>query len=158
MINSVCLIGYLAADPEIKATPNGTKIAKMRLAVNEVRYNRQSNEKTVKTHWFTLSAWDRLADTCERLLKKGTRLAVRGSLDYQEWTRKEGGKANRIEIRIRDMEILTPRGEARSDQFIEKSDAQPFPGPAPSEHAAAEGEENFADPDFAPMSDDDIPF
>jgi single-stranded DNA-binding protein len=34
LFNKVVLIGHLAADPEVKATPKGVFIANMRLATN----------------------------------------------------------------------------------------------------------------------------
>jgi len=100
MINSVCLIGNLAADPEIRMTPTGKKIAKMRLAVNEYWTNRATGDRNERTHWFSLNAWDRMADTCERLLRKGIKIAVRGSLEYSEWNSQDGSKRSRIEIRV----------------------------------------------------------
>lgn len=156
MINSVCLVGYLGMDPEIRSTPSGTKVAKMRLAVREYRFNRQTNEKTIKTHWFSLNAWDRLADTCERFLKKGTRIAVRGSLEYQEWTKKEGGRSSKIEVRIREMEILTPLSDQRGVPGSGSHDTHPDTAVQP--HADNAPDEIYAGDDFAPIQDDDIPF
>lgn len=109
MINSVCLIGNLAADPDIRSTQSGNKVAKMRIAVNEYWTNRQTGQRNEKTHWIPLNAWDKLAEICERYLHRGMKIAVRGSLDYQEWTTSDGQKRSRIEVRVRDLEMLTPK-------------------------------------------------
>lgn len=159
MINSVCLVGYLGMDPEIRSTPGGIKIAKLRLAVKEYRTNRQTNEKIIKTHWFTLNAWDRQADNCEKMLHKGSRIAVRGTLEYQEWERKEGGKGSKIEIRIREMEILTPLSESRDSSYSRAATAETDasqPNVSSASHHPAD--DDYSGGDFAPMGDDDIPF
>ncbi len=170
MINSVCLVGNLAADPEVRSTPSGAKVAKMRIAVNDYWTNRQTGERNEKTHWIPLNAWERMADTCERYLKRGMKIAVRGSLDYQEWTNNEGAKRSRIEVRVREMEILTPKGgdqQGRGSQGEYSSGSyskQPQKPPVQKDDSYAQGsggsnyQQTEKDNEFPPIEDDDIPF
>ncbi|MBN1354713.1 single-stranded DNA-binding protein [bacterium] len=159
MINSVCLVGNLAADPEIRSTPGGKKVAKMRMAVNDYWTNRQTGERNERTHWFTLNAWDRMADTCERLLTKGIKIAVRGSLEYLEWTSGDGTKRSRIEVRVREMEILTPKGQTTRESAGTRQYADPEPARSnkPVEDHGSYNDSSEMD-DFPPVADDDIPF
>ncbi len=165
MINSVCLIGNLASDPEIRSTPSGIKVAKMRIAVNEYWTNRQTGERNERTHWFALNAWDRMADTCERYLRKGQKIAIRGSLEYQEWSTPDGTKRSRIEIRVKEMEMLAPRENKRTDagsmaQSEYSNSGYQKPGISGnlerSDSSAVYSDESGDD--FMPIADEDIPF
>ena len=151
MINSVCLVGNLAAAPEIRATPSGKKVAKMRIAVNEYWVNRQTGSRNERTHWFSLNAWDRMADICERYLRKGVKIAVRGSLEYQEWTGTDGAKRSKIEVRVREMEILTPKG--MTDRSGEGSDSSGGHQRV-NDYGSYDGQQD----DFPDIPDDEIPF
>jgi single-strand DNA-binding protein len=153
MINSVCLVGNLAADPEVRSTPGGKKVAKMRLAVNDYWTNRQTGERNEKTHWISLNAWDRMADTCERFLTRGTKIAVRGSLDYQEWTNQDGNKRSKIEVRVREMEILTPKASGSREN---SGTNQERSTKTVSNHGQFNANEDSSA--FPPVEDDDIPF
>jgi len=150
MINSVCLIGNLAADPEIRSTQRGVKVAKMRMAVNDFWNDRGTGERHKRTHWFSLNAWDRLADICEQYLRQGMKIAVRGSLEYQEWTNPEGQKRSRIEVRVRELEILTPRDSKPNYDKSRSTDERPTDSDYPGDDYEKSGNER--------IEDDDIPF
>lgn len=171
MLNLVVLIGNLGADPEIRTTPSGIKVAKMRLAVNDYWTNRSTGEKEKRTHWVDLNAWDRLAQNAEKYLTRGQRIAVRGTLEYREWTAQDGSKRSRLEVRVREMVMLSTRespGPSRSDQeygshndssstFTKKSRSQSSPSFEDSEPDESNYPSNFPDVDM-PVQDDDIPF
>ncbi|MBN1296808.1 single-stranded DNA-binding protein [bacterium] len=164
MFNLVVLIGNLGADPEIRTTPSGIKVAKMRLAVNDTWTNRQSGEREQRTNWIDLNAWDRLAQTAERYLSKGQRICVRGSLEYREWQGQDNQKRSKLEVRVRELFMLSARDTAGPA----RSQAPDEPGPARGVAAGgnypghAQGSRN--EPPFdsyddqAPLEDDDIPF
>ncbi|MBN1551772.1 single-stranded DNA-binding protein, partial [bacterium] len=139
--------------PEIKSTPNGKKIAKMRLAVNDYWINRATGERNERTHWFSLNAWDRMADTCERFLKKGIKIAVRGSLEYQEWTTQDGSRRSKIEVRVREMEILTPKGTMSRDPESPRKSRNEV-----EDFGDFTDSDSSDDESFPPVTDDDIPF
>ncbi len=168
MINSVCLVGNLAADPEIRIIPSGKKVAKFRMGVNEYWTNRQTGARNERTHWFSLNAWDRMADICENYLRKGIKIAVRGSLEYSEWTSNDGSKRSKIEIRVREMEILTPKSSSNSEysrnytarpepitDFQHQQQANRGPSSAFGNNSQSDSDNTS---DFPPVGDDDIPF
>jgi single-strand DNA-binding protein len=139
MINSVCLIGNLGGDPEMRYLQSGTKIATMRLAVTEFWRDRASGERQSRTHWFTVKAFGPLAETCERYLRKGVKVAIQGQLEYREWSAQDGSKRTTVEVRMRGMEMLTPRSE--------------------DSRSAMQTEELGPPPETSPFQDeDDIPF
>jgi len=67
-LNRVQLIGNLGSDPEMRYTPGGKAVANMRLAVNTGFGDNQ------RTDWFTLVAWEKLAEACNNHLSKGSRI------------------------------------------------------------------------------------
>lgn len=160
MLNAVFLIGNLVADPEIRAIQNGKKVAKLRLAVDQSRRG-PSGDKIEKTLWISCTAWDRLADICDRFLRKGNKIAIRGSLDYQEWKAQDGSKRSKIEVIIREMEMLTPRPvdgrppQREAPSYPSNASEEPYD---PMTHFSSGTEDTPYVDDFSSNPDDNIPF
>lgn len=103
--NSVQLIGNIGIDPEMKTFENNNKTTKFTLATNQVYYDNRG-EKTEETQWHTIVAWGKLAETCEKYLKKGMSVAVDGKIVYRQWEDKDGKKNYTTEIVIGEMLML----------------------------------------------------
>jgi len=104
MRNSVTLIGRPGAEPEIKNFNNNKK-ASFRIAVNERRKN-ANGEWVDNTQWFPVVAWGNMADRIYRNVKKGSLLAINGSLHNNEWTDDKGQRHNVTEIWVSDLSPL----------------------------------------------------
>ncbi len=63
MVNRIFLIGNLGRDPEMSYTPSGKAVTKFTLAVNRIQRSKESGEAQKETDWFSIVAWDRLAET-----------------------------------------------------------------------------------------------
>lgn len=92
-MNSVVLIGNLGADPELRFTPRGQKVANLRLAVEDRQ--RIEGEWSSTTDWFSVVAWGRLADVAESLAK-GDRIVVAGRLKTRSWDDATTGKRRTV--------------------------------------------------------------
>ena len=114
-MNHVFLIGNLGMDPEIRYTSTGVQIARLRLAVNDYWVNKDTGEREQKTNWITVVAFGRLAENCQKYLKKGNKIAVRGALSYREWVDQNGNKRSTLEVKMLEMEMLTPKTSLASD-------------------------------------------
>ena len=68
MLNRVVMIGRLTAAPEIRYTSKGTAKATFTIAVDRA-FKSPSGEKT--TDFFTIVAWEKLAELCKKWLVKG---------------------------------------------------------------------------------------
>ncbi len=159
-MNLVIITGHLGLDPEIRFLPSGMQVARLRMAVNDYWFDKATGQKQTKTNWLTIKAFGRQAETCQNYLRKGSKLLVRGSLDYQEWTDRDGKKRNAIEIRMNEMEMLD-----RRDQAPAREEGQPARKPMPTQTPAAQGPSDADDYGYdssydpAPgAGDDDIPF
>lgn len=97
--NSVTLVGNLVDDPELRFTPSGVALAKVRFAVNR-RWRGQNDEWQEETSFFTGTCWRDLAENAAESLQKGSRVIVTGRLEQRSWETQEGDKRSVVEIQI----------------------------------------------------------
>jgi single-strand DNA-binding protein len=112
MLNKIMLIGNLGADPEMTYTPSGTPLTKFRIAVNRRRKD-QSGERVEETTWFHVVAWERLAETCNTYLHKGSKVYIEGRMTSRKYTNKDNVEVTAWEVVASEMEMLDPK-DARS--------------------------------------------
>jgi single-strand DNA-binding protein len=105
MINTVTLVGNLGQDPEIRYTPNAVPVANFTIAVNEV-YKGKDGQKVKKTHWFRVTAFQRLAEIVGQYCTKGSKVGIRGQLQQRTWQDNEGVNHNLVEIMAKELELL----------------------------------------------------
>lgn len=131
-LNRADIIGNLGADPEIRSTSSGTRVATMSVATNRTWTDGDGNEKSA-TEWHRVVAWDRLADVVGQYLSKGDRLFVSGRIEYRTWTDDEGRERQATEIRA--SEVIMLGGGSRGREPVEadrervKEDRSPPTGP-----------------------------
>jgi len=82
-LNKVMLIGNLGADPEVRSTPSGAKVAKISLATNR-SFQDRSGQQQEKTEWHRVTFFGKLADIVEQYASKGDRLYIEGRLEYSQ--------------------------------------------------------------------------
>lgn len=99
MSNNITLIGNLVEDPELRFTPSGVAMAKIRLAVNR-RWRDQSGEWQENTSFFTGTVWREQAESAAESLQKGARVIVTGRLEQRSWETEEGDKRSVVEIQV----------------------------------------------------------
>jgi single-strand DNA-binding protein len=109
--NRVILVGNLTRDPEIRYTQSGKAVTKFTLAVN----NPRNKEETT---FVDIVAWDRLGETCNTYLKKGSNTLIEGRLVIRSYDDKDGNKRKATEVVIDNMQMLGARvggGEGGGD-------------------------------------------
>lgn len=99
MSNNVTLIGNLVDDPELRFTPSGVAMAKIRLAVNR-RWRGQDGEWQEDTSFFTGTCWREQAEQVAESLQKGMRVIVTGRLQQRSWETDQGDKRSVVEVQI----------------------------------------------------------
>lgn len=97
--NSVTLIGNLVDDPELRFTPSGVAMAKVRFAVNR-RWQDRNGEWQEDTSFFGGTLWRDAAENIAESLTKGTRVIVTGRLEQRNWETQDGEKRSIVEIAI----------------------------------------------------------
>lgn len=106
-MNKLFIIGNLTADPVSRTTQSGKQVCSFTIAVNR----RGSQQETAD--FFRVSAWNGLADICQRYLAKGRKAAVVGSVSVSTYTTQNGETRANLEVSAEDVEFLTPRTESQ---------------------------------------------
>jgi single-strand DNA-binding protein len=83
-LNRVQLIGRLGRDPESKFTPTGKKVAHFSIAVSN-RWKSLEGEMRESTEWVNVEAWERLGETCQEYLQKGSLVYIEGRLKTDKY-------------------------------------------------------------------------
>lgn len=108
--NKVQLIGNLGFDPEVREIAKGRKVARISVATND-RFTNADGEKVTNTQWHTVVAWGRTAEMVERLLRKGTQIALEGKLVHRSYEGRDGQKRYVTEIVLSDFQLLAPKAQ-----------------------------------------------
>jgi single-strand DNA-binding protein len=114
-LNKVMLIGNVGNDPEMRFTPGGAPVCSFRLATNRV-YLTPSGERKQETDWFTIIAWNKLAEQCNQFLSKGKLIYAEGRLSNRSWESPDGQKHYRTEVIVNRVTFLsTSNGEKQAE-------------------------------------------
>lgn len=103
------LIGNVGADPEIRHTQTGTKLAKLSLATSRT-FTDRSGQRQEKTEWHRITFWDRMADIVEQYVGRGDRLYIEGRLEYSQSEDGQGGTRYWTDIIAQEMIMLGGSG------------------------------------------------
>lgn len=130
-MNKITLIGNLTADPTLRATQSGTSVCQFTIAVNR-RFPGPDGQK--QTDFFRINTWRQLAESCNKYLSKGKKVAIVGELQARTYEANDGTTRMSLDVSADEVEFLSPREEPKA-------------APAP------------ADPNtFEDVSSDDLPF
>ena len=107
-VNKVILVGHLGADPEIRYTPSGMAVCKLRLATTR-RYTDKQGNRQEETAWHRVEAWGKTAEICGQSLAKGKQVYMEGRLKYGSYE-KDGVKHYTTDIVVETMQMLGGAG------------------------------------------------
>ena len=141
-MNKVFLIGNLTRDPELTETSGGVSVCHFAIAVNR---SYTSSDGDRQTDFFNVTAWRGLAENVSRFTKKGSKVAVSGSIQIRNYEDNQGVRRTAIDVIAQDVEFLTQSNANAGDDFY---DAPAAEKPATKRKPALE---SFDD-------DGDIPF
>ena len=149
-LNKVMLIGNLGRDAELRYTPTGRPIASFSIVVQ-----REGVALEGAVDWFTVVAWDGLAEACNERLGNGVPVYVEGRLQTRGF-QKDGRKHYRSEVIaevIVPLEDVSPPPEPREESAVvadeELPEATPAAGAGPDEpemEATGAGEDEEDEP------------
>lgn len=114
--NSVHLIGRPGADPEIKVFSDNKKVARFALATNDKYYN-DKNDLIEDTQWHNIVARGKIAETVEKIVRKGRLMALEGTLRTRQYE-KDGNKRFITEIYL-DEFLLIDKMSSDEEQKVE---------------------------------------
>ena len=116
-MNKVMLIGNVGKDPDVRYFEADQAVAQITLATTERGYTLQNGTQVPDhTDWHTIVFYRGLAKVVEKYVHKGDKLYVEGRIRYRSYDDQRGIKRYVTEILADNMEMLTPKNVASSQQ------------------------------------------
>ena len=157
-LNKVQLIGNLGADPEVRSTSNGGRVATLSVATGR-QWTGQGGEKQEKTEWHRVICWNNkgsgLADIAEKYLKKGDKVYIEGRIEYRTWEDRDKQTRYVTEVIARELIMLSPKGGGTGG-----GDGAEGPRVKAAAKVAPEGQADSLEafPEALDEENDDLPF
>ena len=108
-MNKILIIGNLGSDPEMRYTPNGNPVTSFTVATNR-RYRTGDGENREETEWFRISAWNRLAETCNQYLQRGSKVYVEERLSSRTYVGNDGETRVSLDVNASEVRFIDSRG------------------------------------------------
>lgn len=131
-MNKFICVGRLTKDPELQTTTSGKSLARFSVAVKRD----YATDGQIECDFFNCVVWGAFAETCNKYLKKGSKVIVEGRLNTRTYESNDGTKKLIYEINATNVEFLS--------------------------NTKTSGQENKEDeekvPELSPINDEDLPF
>ena len=114
MYQKLIIIGNLGRDPEMRYTVDGKPVTSFSVAVSD---------RKDETMWVRVSTWNKLAETCNQHLHKGSKVLVEGRLkadaqgNPRTYERKDGsGWSASFEVAASSVKFLSGKDEPADEE------------------------------------------
>jgi len=108
-MNKVILIGNLGDEIKMHQFDDNSSIGRFPLATSESFTSRDSGEKVTQTEWHNVVVRNKLAEICEKYLKKGDKVYVEGKLKTRKWQDNNGQDRYTTEIIASEVVFLNTK-------------------------------------------------
>ena len=152
MLNCAVLMGRLVADPELRTTTSGISVTSFRIAVDR-SFVRQGEER--QADFIDIVAWRQTAEFVSRYFRKGSMIAVQGSIQTRNYEDKQGNKRTAVEVVADNVSFCGSKAESGTSGGY-----RPYENAAPVASAPAASYASGSMGDFESIEDDDdsLPF
>ena len=122
---TICVIGNLTADPELRFTPAGAAVANFTIASTPRKFNRQTNEWTDgETLFLRCSIWREAAENVVESLQKGMAVIAQGRLTMRSYQTQEGEKRTSTELEVDEIGPSLRRATAKVQKALRQGQPQ----------------------------------
>jgi single-strand DNA-binding protein len=104
-LNYVMIVGNLTKDPVYRTTSNSTPVVNFSIASNR-RYRDRTNMWQEDVCYVGIVAWNKLAESCNQRLSKGSAVLVEGELQTRNWKSEDGSQRSVLEVKARRIQFL----------------------------------------------------
>lgn len=105
--NKIIIYGFLARDPELRYTANGTPVCNFSVATSEGKGERE------KTTWFRVTFFNKQAEVASQYLQKGKPVYVEGRLSLDKYTDRDGKERQTLEVTGTELKLMS-KGDGQS--------------------------------------------
>ena len=142
-MNSICLVGRLTKDVELRYTPSNVAVATFTLAVNRIFKNENGDREA---DFINCVMWRQQAENLANWAKKGALIGITGRIQTRNYDNQQGQRVYVTEVVAEQFQLLESKGQGNQGQQRPQTQQQ-----APDFSRGA----NTNPLDF---SDDDLPF
>jgi len=121
MYQQIIIVGNLGADPSMRYTPDGVPVTSFSVATY-VKWRDDGGTQHERVTWWRVTAWRKLAETCNEYLTKGRQVLVTGTMSAEPdgnpriWTDNAGNTRASFELRADTVRFIGGSGSARGDE------------------------------------------
>jgi len=127
MYQKITLIGRLGNDPQMRYTADGTPVTSFSVATDR-RWTDANGQQQQRTVWFRVTAWRRLAETCNQFLAKGRMVFVEGEIqEPKPFQGRDGEWRASLDVTANQVRFLSGRGEGAPAAGAEAEGEGPAP-------------------------------
>ena len=113
MINSVCLVGRLTRDPELKYTQSNIAVASFSLAVNR-NFKDANGER--EADFINCVIWRQSAENLANWAKKGALIGITGRIQTRSYENQQGQRVYVTEVVAENFQMLESRNSQGNQQ------------------------------------------
>ena len=143
MVNRVVLVGRLVKDPELRKTASDISVATFTIAVDNAVKEQDGTRGSI---FLDCRVYRDQADNMAKYTRKGSKVAVDGSLNQRNFVRQDGSKGKVIEVYVDSVTFLDPNPN-KENNSVEEPKFDDIPAPSSSNNL-----------DSIDLPDDDLPF
>jgi single-strand DNA-binding protein len=125
MYQKLIIVGRLGRDPEMRFTPTGQAVTSFSVATDR-QYTDQSGKPVKETVWFRITAWGKLAETCNNYLQKGRLVLIEGRLTVdaktggpRTWVGQDGQPRASYEVTANTVKFLSQRSDSANESAMD---------------------------------------
>jgi single-strand DNA-binding protein len=109
-INRVVLVGRLTRDPELRALPSSLNVCSLRVACSSSRRDAEGAYQE-RPNYFDVNVYGAAAESVDRYMRKGSRVAIDGRLEWREWETADLQKRQAVSVVADTVQFLDGPGE-----------------------------------------------
>lgn len=121
-MNKCILIGNLTKDPELNQTTNDISVCKFTIGVSR-KFQNANGER--ETDFLPIITWRGQADNCAKFLRKGSKVAICGSIQTRSYEANDGSKRYITEIVADEVQFLDSKRDDEEEQPKQKANERP---------------------------------
>lgn len=113
MLNSICLVGRLTKDVDLRYTPSNVAVATFTLAVNRTFKNENGDREA---DFINCVMWRQQAEKLANWAKKGALIGVTGRIQTRSYDNQQGQRVYVTEVVAETFQLLESKGQQGNQQ------------------------------------------
>ena len=113
MMNSICLVGRLTKDVELRYTPSNVAVATFTLAVNRIFKNENGDREA---DFINCVMWRQQAENLANWAKKGALIGITGRIQTRNYDNQQGQRVYVTEVVAEQFQLIESKGQGNQGQ------------------------------------------